>query len=135
MYASQITTQHTKQILIFCVVVKYKLFVKTGGIRGARTDANVFVQLFGENGDTGEYKIEASGKIFERGHTDIVEIETGSLGELTKLRIGHGMLYIMVVYCSSARGGVQLCKSCLLNNDFNFFSLYRWKWIWKWLVP
>jgi hypothetical protein len=93
-------------------VASYKLLVKTGDIRGAGiplspilssaffcqltldnlgTDANVFAQLFGENGDTGEHKLEASGNNFERGHTDTFGIEAVGLGELTKLRIGHGM--------------------------------------------
>ena len=67
----------------------YKLLVKTGDIRGAGTDANVFAQIFGENGDTGERKLEASGNNFERGHTDTFGIEAVDLGDLTKLRIGH----------------------------------------------
>lgn len=72
-------------------VVTYKVTVKTGSIRGAGTDANVFAQLFGENGDTGERKLEASGNNFERGQTDTFGIEAVSLGDLTKLRIGHGI--------------------------------------------
>lgn len=31
----------------------YHVYVKTGDIRGAGTDANVYVILFGENDDTG----------------------------------------------------------------------------------
>lgn len=72
-------------------MVTYKVTVKTGSIRGAGTDANVFAQLFGENGDTGERKLEASGNNFERGQTDTFGIEAVSLGDLTKLRIGHGI--------------------------------------------
>ena len=64
--------------------------MRTGDVRGAGTDANVFAQLFGESGDTGERKLEASGNNFERGNTNIFGIEAVSLGELTKLRIGHG---------------------------------------------
>ena len=71
------------------VVVKYKVVVKTGDVRGAGTDANVFAQIFGENGDSGERKLEASGNNFERGHSDTFGIEAVSLGELKKLRIGH----------------------------------------------
>ncbi len=72
-------------------MVLYKVVVKTGDFRGAGTDANVFAQLFGENGDTGERKLESSGNNFERGHADTFGIEAVNLGELSKLRIGHGM--------------------------------------------
>jgi len=70
-------------------VVKYKISVKTGDIRGAGTDANVFLQLFGKNGDTGERKLAESGSNFERGHTDICGLEAVDLGDLNKARIGH----------------------------------------------
>ena len=63
--------------------------MKTGDVRGAGTDANVFVQLFGQNGDSGERKLESSGNNFERGHTDVFGIEAVDLGELTRLRVGH----------------------------------------------
>lgn len=70
-------------------MITYIVAVKTGDIRGAGTDANVFVQLFGEHGDTGERKLESSGNNFERGNTDNFGIEAVDLGTLTKLRVGH----------------------------------------------
>lgn len=78
----------------FLLVVTYKVAVKTGDVRGAGTDANVFAQIFGENGDTGERKLESSGNNFERGHTDLFGIEAVSLGQITKLRIGHGIIML-----------------------------------------
>lgn len=69
--------------------VKYKIAVKTGDVRGAGTDANVFIQIFGENGDTGDRKLESSGNNFERGKTDIFTVEAIDLGELAKIRVGH----------------------------------------------
>jgi hypothetical protein len=36
-------------------------------IRGAGTDANVKMQLFGEKGNTGNRKLESSANDFERG--------------------------------------------------------------------
>ena len=38
-------------------VTTYEVHVTTGDIRGAGTDANVFVTLFGENGDSGTLSI------------------------------------------------------------------------------
>jgi hypothetical protein len=70
-------------------VVQYKVLVKTGDIRGAGTDANVFLQLFGEHGDTGERKLESGGNNFERGHTDTFGIEAVDLGEIKRARVGH----------------------------------------------
>ncbi len=69
--------------------MKYLLEVKTWDIRGAGTDSNVFAQLFGKNGDSGDRKLESSGNNFERGHTDKFGIEAVDLGDLVKLRIGH----------------------------------------------
>ena len=108
------------------LVVQYKVTVRTGDVRGAGTDANVFAQLFGENGDTGERRLESSGNNFERGHTDEFGIEAVSLGELTKIRIGHGMFFWMFV-----------CNGCLLvfvMSLSRYLCFYRWRRLWKWMV-
>ena len=40
---------------VMCIaVVKYKVLVYTGKKRGAGTDADVFLNIFGSQGDTGE---------------------------------------------------------------------------------
>jgi hypothetical protein len=114
--------------------VLYKISVKTGDVRGAGTDANVFTQLFGETSDTGERKLEASGNNFERGHTDTFGVEAVSLGELTRLRIGHGKVFSFLFIISppslpsSLFFPLSLCSLCL-NVSYN-----RWQWFWKWLV-
>lgn len=60
---------------------------------GAGTDANVFLTLFGANGDSGELELkksETNRNKFERGKTDVfVFSDILSLGELSKLRIRH----------------------------------------------
>jgi len=51
-------------------VKKYVISVVTGDISGAGTDANVFLTLFGDKGDTGERKLHKSETYrdkFERG--------------------------------------------------------------------
>ena len=48
---------------------KYQVEVFTGDVRGAGTDANVFINLFGEYGDSGEkqlFKSETNLDKFER---------------------------------------------------------------------
>ena len=66
----------------------------TGDVRGAGTDANVFVIFFGgENGETNSGKLfleDDSKNNFERGKTDVFTVEcTEQFSPLHHLRIGH----------------------------------------------
>lgn len=73
-------------------LVNYKVEVHTGKKPSAGTDADVFVNLFGEWGDTGERwlrKSETHKNKFERGHVDVFNIEAVQLKRLHKIRIGH----------------------------------------------
>ncbi|XP_071954737.1 lipoxygenase homology domain-containing protein 1-like [Antedon mediterranea] len=68
---------------------KYMVHVFTGNKRKAGTDANVYLTLFGEGGDSGEHKLNTSKNNFEKGSEDIFVLECAGLGALDKLRIGH----------------------------------------------
>lgn len=46
---------------------KYKVTVFTADKRGAGTDANVYITLFGKEGDSAERKLDNSENNFERG--------------------------------------------------------------------
>ena len=46
---------------------KYKVCTYTGNVRGAGTDANVAITIFGENGDTGDHCLDNSRNNFEKG--------------------------------------------------------------------
>lgn len=73
-------------------VVNYKVEVHTGDKRGGGTNSDVFVNLFGERGDTGERwlrKSETNRDKFERGKVDVFNIEAVQLKHLDKIRIGH----------------------------------------------
>ena len=48
-------------------LVSYKVVVATSDLRGAGTDADVFLTLFGDRGDSGERRLESSANDFERG--------------------------------------------------------------------
>ena len=73
----------------------------TGDVSGAGTDANVFLSLFGADGDTGERRLSADNAAdatdaaagvknrFERNQTDKFFVKAADLGELKKLRIWH----------------------------------------------
>ncbi|GIL93966.1 hypothetical protein Vretimale_245 [Volvox reticuliferus] len=69
---------------------QYRVSVTTSNIRGAGTDANVFIQMFGDEGETGRIKLDNPGKNdFERGNTDVFLFEDKNVGNLRKIRIGH----------------------------------------------
>lgn len=72
------------------VPVKYEVIVTTGFEKGAGTDANVFVTVFGVNGDSGKRALKNKlWNLFERGRTNRFYLETLDLGELKKVRIEH----------------------------------------------
>lgn len=59
---------------------------------GAGTDANVFIIIFGENGDSGTLALKQSANWnkFERNNTDTFNFsDMLSLGHLCKLRVWH----------------------------------------------
>ncbi|XP_048706971.2 lipoxygenase homology domain-containing protein 1 isoform X4 [Caretta caretta] len=72
------------------VPVKYEVIVVTGSEKGAGTDANVFITIFGINGDSGKRALKQKFRnLFERGKTNRFFLETLELGELKKVRIEH----------------------------------------------
>ncbi len=55
-------------VIVDCTTVVYEVKVVTGDRRGAGTDANVSIVLYGESGHSGKPKIlEKSSNNFERG--------------------------------------------------------------------
>eukprot|EP01119_Soliformovum_irregulare_P003103 TRINITY_DN133_c0_g1_i3.p1 TRINITY_DN133_c0_g1~~TRINITY_DN133_c0_g1_i3.p1 ORF type:complete len:710 (+),score=244.05 TRINITY_DN133_c0_g1_i3:779-2908(+) len=103
-------------------LVGYKVEVTTADRKGAGTDANVSMTLYGKKGDSGEVKLSSSGKNnFERGATDVFGFESEDLGDLTKLRIGHDG--------SGFGAGWFLDKVVVTNlktNSKTFFLCGRW---------
>ncbi|XP_015232597.1 PREDICTED: lipoxygenase homology domain-containing protein 1-like isoform X1 [Cyprinodon variegatus] len=70
----------------------YQVSVRTGDMYGAGTDANVFLTIYGDLGDTGERKLaksENNKNKFERGEVDKFTIEAVDLGQVFKIRIRH----------------------------------------------
>jgi len=73
-------------------VVHYSVTVMTGEEDAAGTDSNVFIEIVGENGDTGKRwlkKAEDDTALFARGSVDTFDIEAVSLEKIKKIRIGH----------------------------------------------
>ncbi|XP_016364977.1 lipoxygenase homology domain-containing protein 1-like [Sinocyclocheilus rhinocerous] len=69
----------------------YTMAVTTGDVYGAGTDANVFITLYGDMGDTGERKLSKSenSNKFERGSVDTFTLEAVDLGQVFKIRVRH----------------------------------------------
>ena len=54
----------------------------TGDVKGAGTDANVSVTIYGDNGDTGKRPLQQKMRnLFERKQTDKFTLEAVELGE------------------------------------------------------
>lgn len=70
--------------------VKYEIIVVTGDEKGAGTDANVFITLFGSNGDSGRRALRQRVRnLFERGRTERFTIELLDMGDLTHVIVEH----------------------------------------------
>ncbi|XP_048580672.1 uncharacterized protein LOC5511245 isoform X3 [Nematostella vectensis] len=72
--------------------ISYHLAIKTADVPNAGTDANVYFQLIGEDGETEKIQLRQGGKAekrFERGRTDKFIVETLDVGKIKQFRIGH----------------------------------------------
>lgn len=93
--------------------VPYEIKVYTSKISGAGTDANVFIQIYGEDACTEETtlyeKTDRPGK-FQTGSVDTVTLELDDVGEtIKKIRVGHdnkgwGKLFVDLKSC------IMICK-------------------------
>ena len=69
--------------------MKYDVTVVTGDMKGAGTDANVLLTIYGTNGDTGKRTITQRFRdLFERNQTDTFQLEALDLGKDTHVLIG-----------------------------------------------
>ncbi|KAM9025480.1 oxygen-regulated protein 1 [Ara ararauna] len=75
-------------------VTVYEVHVTTGDLWNAGTEADVYVSVYGERGDTGSRQLLRSqkSKKFLKGQTDIFAVEAVHLGHLYKIVIGHNGL-------------------------------------------
>ncbi|XP_053427321.1 lipoxygenase homology domain-containing protein 1-like [Nycticebus coucang] len=68
----------------------YEVVTATGDVRGAGTDANVFVTLFGENGLSPKLHLTSkSESAFEKANVDVFRVRTNNVGLIYKIRIEH----------------------------------------------
>jgi len=76
-------------------MTKFEIEVTTGDIECAGTDANVFINIIGEKGETGTQKLSNSSSSahlnkFEKGNTDVFTLEVKTeVGKLKAMEINH----------------------------------------------
>ncbi|KAL3873928.1 hypothetical protein ACJMK2_037005 [Sinanodonta woodiana] len=69
--------------------IKYEVTVKTGDVKFAGTDANVFIRFCGSAGVTDKLKLDNSKNNFERDMIDEFVLDAENVGPLNKVVIGH----------------------------------------------
>ena len=65
----------------------YTIQTLTADTRGAGTDANVFITVFGKRGRTPKIQLSNGTDTFERGKLDEFKIKTNSLDPIQKIRL------------------------------------------------
>jgi len=87
------TVPGSQQLWVFFLIAvnTYVVHTFTGDVRGAGTDANVYVTLFGDRGDSGRKVLDNNENNFERSQKDTFNVVCPHLGKLKKIRIGTMM--------------------------------------------
>ncbi|XP_053159933.1 lipoxygenase homology domain-containing protein 1-like [Hemicordylus capensis] len=70
-------------------LINYEVCVVTGDVWNAGTNANVFMQIYGEQGKTEVLVLENRSNNYERGATETFKVEASDVGKIYKIRIGH----------------------------------------------
>nr|XP_016847213.1 PREDICTED: lipoxygenase homology domain-containing protein 1-like [Anolis carolinensis] len=70
-------------------VINYEVCVATGDVRNAGTNANVFMQIYGELGKTELLILKNRSNNYERGASETFRVEAVDVGKVYKIRIGH----------------------------------------------
>ncbi|NWT00658.1 LOXH1 protein, partial [Mionectes macconnelli] len=114
-------------------VTEYTIKVYTGDKRGAGTDANVHIVLFGNEDKSEVFQLSQSlehQNPFERGKVDTFKIKTKKLGSLYSIEIGHdgkgfasGWFLEKVEITDASRNSVY-CFYCNRSVDQSIFTLY-----------
>ena len=92
MKSSLVATVDDAYVLLPAAVKHYTLNVHTGDVWRAGTDANVYMIVYGERGDSGKRQLKHSQthrNKFERRQLDVFDMEAADLGRLNKITIGH----------------------------------------------
>lgn len=73
-------------LFFFFFVATYNLSIKVGDVKGSGTDGNVYIQLFGERGNTAKIQLRQAGDArnkFEKGRTYKFTVDTVDIGKVS----------------------------------------------------
>ncbi|KAF5839075.1 Lipase/lipooxygenase [Dunaliella salina] len=100
----------------------YQVTCITGNDDGAGTDAKVYINIFGDKGQTGNITLDEPGRSsFARGQTDVFRFGAKNVSPMSKIVIGHDG--------SGSRAGWQLAKVVVENvttGESLIFEANRW---------
>ena len=117
--------------------IKYQVIVYTGDVFGAGTNANVYITIYGANGDSGKRVLEQSWRdLFERNQIDKFEIECLDLGKLVKnCNFWHFMVLLCfdfsvcyLSYCFRNSSLIQLVFDVLVLSFRGNWKSPNWTW-------
>ncbi len=70
--------------------MEYSATVYTGSVDNAGTDADVYMTMYGKNGNSGTKLLDKRGKDdFEKGSQDSYKLKSVDLGPLQKVKVWH----------------------------------------------
>lgn len=75
-----------------CFSATYNLSIKVGDVKGSGTDGNVYIQLFGERGNTAKIQLRQAGDTrnkFEKGRTYKFTVDTVDIGKVQYMYIAQ----------------------------------------------
>jgi len=72
--------------IVFSAVSDYSVRIKTGNIKNAGTDSNIYLQVFGDKGDTGVIELKQicdTKDKFQRGMNTKINLQTVDVGNVS----------------------------------------------------
>lgn len=124
-------------LFYFCSVYVYHVYVHTGDKRGAGTNANIFLNIFGELGDTGDRPLEESKtnrNKFERNQvickifcfrTVDISLKLGhALGSVQKHQDIDSECFFVAGFFSTRLNGYKSCVKFCVNIESVIFQTY-----------
>lgn len=82
----KINTDLNNANIFFSAVSDYSVRIKTGNIKNAGTDSNIYLQVFGDKGDTGVIELKQicdTKDKFQRGMNTKINLQTVDVGNVS----------------------------------------------------
>ena len=87
----------------------YNLSIKVGDVKGSGTDGNVYIQLFGEKGNTAKIQLRQAGDArnrFEKGRTYKFTVDTVDIGKV------RCEVSVFILENKVSKSKLRVCATC-----------------------